>query len=168
MPDFRKLWHDFLHPRYNRAFFIRVLVLAVLAFVFFRFVCRPMVLDGQSMYPNYHSGTLNFCWVPTFWFRAPARGDVVALRYAGDRVLLLKRIIGLPGETLSIEKGIVRINGKALDEPYVRKGRLEWNLPPRRIDPGYIYVIGDNRSMPMEQHKFGEISADRLEGTLLL
>lgn len=155
-------------PKMGKAYFIRVGILAAAAFIFFGFVCEPMFLNGESMEPNYHSGTLNFCWAPTYWFRKPERGDVVVMRYAGDRVLLLKRVIALPGDTVEFRDGYLYLNGIRQEEPYVKFKRERWNLKPRKVAEGHYYVVGDNRSMPIYQHKFGEIRQSRLEGALLL
>ena len=155
-------------PKMGVAYLIRVLILALVAFLFFGFLCEPMYLNGGSMEPNYHNGTLNFCWSPTYWFRKPERGDVVVLRYAGERIKLLKRIVALPGETVEFRAGILYVNGVVQDEPYVKLKREKWELKPRKVSAGHYYVVGDNRSMPMYQHKFGEIRQSRVEGTLLL
>ena len=63
---------------------------------------------------------------------------------------------------------ILYLNGVEQEEPYVKFKRARWNLKPRKVAEGHYYVIGDNRSMPMYQHKFGEIRQTRLEGALLL
>ena len=120
------------------------------------------------MEPNYHNHTLNFCWTPTYHFRKPEKGDVVALRYEGDRVMLLKRIVALENEVVEFRGGVLYVNGHSVSEPYVLLNQGKWNLPPRKVSRGCVYVIGDNRSMPIEQHKFGEIRKSRIQGTLLL
>ena len=171
------MWKEYLKkiscwlfkPELNsRGYLIRVAVLAVIALIFFGYLCKPMILNGGSMEPNYHSGTLNFCWTPTYWFREPQRGDIAVLRYAGSRVLLLKRILALPGDTVEFREGYFYLNGKKQEEPYVKLKRANWNMKPRKVSVGHYYVVGDNRSMPIYQHKFGEIRQDRLEGALLL
>ena len=155
-------------PKMGKAYLIRVLILAITAYLFFGFLCRPMFLNGKSMEPNYRDRTLNFCWAPAYWFRKPARGDVAVFRYAGDRILLLKRIIAFPGEIVEFRDGYLYLNGIKQEESYVKTKRAKWNLPPRKVSPGHLYVVGDNRSVPMYQHKFGEIRQSRLEGGLLL
>ena len=163
-----QIFHWLFKPRMGKLYFVRVAVIALLALGFFGFLCRPMYLNGGSMEPNYHSGTLNFCWTPTYWFREPSRGDVVVLRYAGEKIQLLKRIVGLPGDTIEFRNGDLYVNGKVQDEPYVKLPKADWNLKPRKVSEGHYYVVGDNRSMPMRQHKFGEIRQSRVEGALLL
>ena len=166
--DIRERINAFVFPKMNRTFAIRLAVTVAVCFLFFKFVCKPVFLSGGSMEPNYHNGTLNFCWTPTYLFRSPRKGDVVALRYEGDRVMLLKRIVANAGDTVEFRNGTLFVNGEAVREPYVKHNEGRWNLPLRRVSPGCVYVVGDNRGMPIEQHKFGEIRKNRIEGTLLL
>mgnify|MGYP000814967015 CR=1 FL=1 len=79
-------------------------------------------------------------------------------------------IVVEPGYLLHPEdrSGTLYVNGEPVAEPYVKFNKGMWNLPPRKVSPGYVYVVGDNRGMPMEQHKFGQIRKSRIQGTLLL
>ena len=92
----------------------------------------------------------------------------VALRYEGDRVMLLKRIVAGEGDVVEFRNGTLLVNGEPKLEPYVKFNQGGWNLPPRKVSAGYVYVVGDNRGMPIEQHKFGQIRKSRIQGTLLL
>ena len=62
--------------------------------------------------------------------------------------------------------GTLYVNGKAQEEPYVRY-ISDWNLPPRKVEPGHYYVVGDNRSQPIEQHRFGQVLASKIAGSPL-
>ena len=166
--DWKKSLNNFLFPNLNRRFALRLIAVVLFCVLFFKFVCKPVWLSGGSMEPNYHSGTLNFCWTPTYWFHSPRAGDVVALRYEGDRVMLLKRIVAGEGDVVEFRNGTLLVNGEPKQEPYVKFNQGRWNLPPRKVAAGYVYVIGDNRGMPIEQHKFGQIRKSRIQGTLLL
>ena len=106
-----------------------------------------------------------FCWRGKYLFGKPRRGDVVIIRYA-DKVYFLKRIVGLPGETVEFRNGDLYINGQRQTEPYVHY-ICDWNLPPRTVEPGHYYVVGDNRSQPIEQHKFGQVLAGKIAGAPL-
>ena len=77
--------------------------------------------------------------------------------------MLLKRIVALPGETVEFRKGLLYVNGNLLDEPYVRY-HSDWELSPRKIAPGHVYVVGDNRGTAMVRHRFGEITMSRIVG----
>jgi signal peptidase I len=155
---------QFLFPSITPAFLIRVVFVAVCAYIFFGFVCTPFVIRGRSMVPTYRDGAFDFLWKPRFLFSGPERGDVVAISLAGDNVVYLKRVVALGGDTVSFKEGVLYVDGKAVDEPYVR-GPCHWNLPPRKVEPGRVYVVGDNRSMPMEQHDFGQVSVRRIVGS---
>ena len=72
------------------------------------------------MLPTYHDGQINFLNRLAYLRHEPQRGDVVGIRYSGDSILLLKRIVGLPGEEVSFDEGKLFINGKPLEEPYVK------------------------------------------------
>jgi len=155
----------FLFPRLGRFFFVRALVLIVVSVVLCTQVLIPLRIEGQSMEPTYTNG-FNLCWRGRYLFASPRRGDVVAVRFAGNRVLLLKRIVALGGDTVAFENGILLVNGQPVDEPYVRY-RSAWNLAPRLVEPGKVYVAGDNRGVPMARHHFGQVDRHRIVGGLL-
>ena len=96
-------------------------------------------------------------------FSAVKRGDVVAIRLKGEDSVLVKRIIALPGETVRIVDGQVFIDGFPLDEPY-RRYHIPWNMRDDTVAADEVFVIGDNRSMPMENHDFGFARQDRILG----
>jgi signal peptidase I len=81
--------------------------------------------------------------------------------------MLMKRIIGLPGETISFHDGHAYINGQLLAEPYVKK-LCDWEHGPIQCGPDEYYVVGDNRSMPFEYHMQGLATRDRIVGKVLL
>ena len=127
------------------------------------FILRPMVINGGSMMPTYSSKGFTFGFLPYFKLYEPQRKQIVILKHAGFNTFLLKRILAFPGETVEIHNGVLFVNGKALDEPYV-KDPCDWNMSPREVPKGKIFVLGDNRSMPMGNHMGGMIGRDRLAG----
>jgi signal peptidase I len=88
---------------------------------------------------------------------------VVVVRFAGSKVMLLKRVVGLEGERVEFRDGKLFVNESPLEEPYVRLP-CNWNLSPRKVDNHCVYVVGDNRSMPIEHHYFGQTSVERIMG----
>jgi signal peptidase I len=153
----------FLLPSITPGFVLRALSVAAATYIFFGLVCTPFLIRGKSMEPTYWDGGFNFIWKPKYWFSEPSRGDVVAVRLAGDRVVYLKRIVALAGDKVEFREGTLMVNGSPLDEPYVQ-GPCTWNLPEREVEGGQVYVVGDNRAMPMEGHDFGQTSSRRLVG----
>ena len=145
---------------------MRIAVLALLSFVTFGWVLTPIRVSGISMEPTYRDGTFNLVNRMIFSFRAPARGDVVAIRLAGPSVLYVKRIVALPSERVAIAAGVIEINGAPLAEPYVRN-RQPWDVPEVTVGPREYFVIGDNRGMRAGDHDFGRVDARRLLGKLV-
>ena len=153
----------FIFPRLTPGFFIRIAVLAVATWLVGMFWLRPMVVDGESMEPTYAAHGFNVCVLTAYRSRPPARGDVVVLKYGGTRYMLLKRVLAFEGETVAFSNGVCVVDGRSLDEPYLVKNS-GWNVPPRTVKPGNVYVMGDNRSVPFEVHVGGEISLARVAG----
>ncbi len=112
------------------------------------------------MAPTYTAPGFAFVWTGS---KDPARGDVVALRWEGRRKMLLKRVLAFEGETVSFSNGVCLVDGAALDEPYVAYN-AGWNLPPRTVEPGCLYVMGDNRGVDPALHVGGEIARCRIVG----
>jgi signal peptidase I len=155
-----------LFGRNPRATLARSLTLIAVAAMVFRFVLLPVRLQGISMLPTYEDGELNFANRLAYYFKSPARGDVVAIRMAGESVVYVKRIIGLPREEVRIVQGTVLINGRPLAEPTVRY-RIPWNLAPTTLRAGEYFLVGDNRSMDMVNHDFGRALREKIVGKLL-
>lgn len=152
-----------IYGRSLRHTLIRASILAVVAFVLFKFLLLPVRISGISMEPTYKNGSINFINTLRYWRHAPDRGDVVAIRMAGQRVMLFKRIIGLPGERLAFAKGLLLINEKVIPEPYLKNG-CDWDLPEVIIGPNEFFVAGDNRGMPIEAHTYGRVECSRIVG----
>jgi signal peptidase I len=150
----------------------RLIVFVVTAFVVFRFVLLPVRVEGISMLPTYRNGSVNFLNRLAYLQRGPQRGDVVGIRLSDPgimwpSIMYLKRVIGLPGETVAFVNGHVLIDGHILDEPY-EKDDYDWNLPPVKLGPTQYFVVGDNRSMPSEFHTFGKVERDHIVGKAIL
>ena len=139
----------------------RAACIGIVTWVVGRYFLRPMVVDGESMEPTYASRGFNFCRMHAYSSRLPRRGEVVVMRYGGEKWFLLKRAIAFEGETVQFIAGRCLVNGDPIDEPYV-KLPCNWNEPPHKVAPGCIYVMGDNRSVPRDVHVGGEMRLSRL------
>lgn len=154
------------NPRWT---LVRILVFVVTCFILFKFVFFPIQVVGVSMLPTHVHGQINFINKLAYRKSKPQRGDIVAVRMAGENALLLKRVIGLPGEHVSIERGIVFINGKPLEEDYVKSRRHpSWQNDKTLLAPNQYVVIGDNRSMPMDAHTYGIAYEHQIVGRIVL
>ena len=156
----------FFFPTINRRFFLRILLVGGISWLIFSFLLIPLRIEGQSMAPTYKDGSFALCWRLRYFFTQPKREDVVTVRFAGKKVMLLKRIVGLPGDTVSFRDGELYINNTPPVEPYI-KYKADWQLAERKVKPGHVYVIGDNRGSPMRQHKFGQVKNSRIIGGVI-
>lgn len=126
------------------------------------FILRPMLISGKSMMPTYSSSGFTIAFLPYFKIYDPQRQQVVVLPHAGFNSFRLKRVLAFPGETVEFNDGILYVNGKAMEEPYV-KYPCNWNLTRIEVPKGKVFVLGDNRSMPIK-NQLGMIDRSRLAG----
>ena len=114
---------------------------------------------GYSMEPNFHDGDMfRVEEVPLADLK---RGDLIIVEHDGK--LLLKRLIGLPNETVSIQDGTVYINGSALDEPY-EVVPATYTVDAIQLDSDSYFILGDNRPDSIDSHQLGPIKGDAIQG----
>jgi len=167
-PVIRTRWLRILFIGRNpKVTLVRAAVLAVLCIAGYQLTLLHIRVEGISMLPTYQDGSAHFVNRLAYVWHEPRRGDVVSIRLAGVHLMYLKRIIGLPGETVAFANGQVLINGEALDEPY-EKLPCDWNRPPEKLGPDEYFVVGDNRSMFMQDHTFGKVERNRIVGKAVL
>ena len=150
-----------------KATMIRIAVLVVVCFITFKFILLPIRIEGISMLPTYHEHQLNCINQLAYLRHGPQRGDIVSVQLAGRSIMFMKRIIGLPGETVEFRHGHAYINGQRLDEPYV-KFKCDWENVSVQCGPDQYYVVGDNRSMAFNDHTQGRVEAGRIAGKIFL
>jgi signal peptidase I len=142
---------------------VRLATIIIAAFVLFGFVLIPIRVTGISMYPTYPDRRINFINRLAYLHHEPQRGDVVGIRLAGEHLMLMKRIIGLPGEIISFSIGVLFINGQPIEEPYI-KLKSNWDLPPTQLREHEYYYVGDNRPVSTR----GVVARRRIVGRVLL
>ena len=139
-------WMRVIFGRHPRRTLMRLCLLVALTIILFKFFVLPIQVSGFSMEKTYHDGKVNFVNRLAYTWTKPKRGDVVAIRMPNERDMLLKRIVALPGERVAMQRGRIYINGKELDEPYIRgKGGL--GFTEVNVEPEHYYVVGDNRAV---------------------
>ena len=161
------LWQRVVIGRDPRRTLVRMAILVVTCVIVFKFVLLPIRVEGPSMLPTYKDHGINFVNRLAYLFHEPQRGDIVAIRTSGYHNMFMKRIIGLPGDTVAFHDGHAIINGEVLDEPYVQT-RCFWEAEPRTLGPFEFYCVGDNRSMAKADHYEGKTERVRIVGKILL
>lgn len=150
------------------------LVLAVIIVLPVRlFVAQPFVVEGESMSPTFDSGDYLIVDELSYRFREPRRGDVIVFRYPGNPdIFYIKRVIGLPGETVSIDQGAVTITKSdgstlTLEEPYVIAEDATYT-ENAVVGPGEYFVMGDNRPRSSDSRVWGMLPKHDIMGRAFL
>lgn len=131
--------------------YVQAIIAAVLLAVFLiTFVAQSFHVQGRSMEPSLISGERLLVDKLTYRFSPPRLGDIVVFRYPTDpRRKFIKRVIGLPGDEISIRQGTVYRNGVLLQEDYIIGPTLgAYSAPtfgPVKVPDGHFFVLGDNR-----------------------
>ena len=128
------------------------------------FLAQATRVEGQSMEPNLYNNERLIIEKVTYRFREPQRGDIVVLRPPQrSTVPLIKRVIGLPGDTVEIHDNRVYVNGEPLREDYLDQP-TKGLMPPRLVPEGFVLVLGDNRRASNDSRAFGMIAEDDIIG----
>lgn len=135
----------------------------LIAVVIHLFLAQATRVYGQSMEPTLHTDDRVIVEKISYRLHPPQRGDIVVVKLNGTSPALIKRIIGLPGETIAIHDGRVYINGAPLDEPYLHRPTHGY-LPPTRIPPMHYFVLGDNRDASRDSRSFGPVPREAIVG----
>ena len=138
-----------------------IVLLALVAAFFMRFY--PVL--GPSMEPQFSSGEYVVINTVAYRFAGPGRGDIVAFlhRSEGTEQTFIKRVIGLPGDSVSIDQGQVIVNGTPVQEPYVLHHDTH-SMSQITVAPGQLFVLGDNRPDSEDSRVFGPIAESDVVG----
>lgn len=134
------------------------------------FVFNLSTVKGQSMEPTLEDGEWLFINKIGYLVGAPKRGDIVILKdpdgQLGFRQYLVKRIVGLPGDTVEVNGQKLYINGKPLTEPYTNVEIQDGNYGPEKVPPGHYFVMGDNRHQwaSTDSRTFHSVSEKLIKG----
>jgi signal peptidase I len=120
-------------------------------------------IEGDSMEPNLHNGEYVLIDKISYVLHPPERGDVVVFTPPNNERDYIKRVIGLPGDTVEVKGGQVYVNGVVLDEPYL-KNLIHADMPARVVEAGRYFVMGDNRNNSSDSRAFGTITPQSIVG----
>lgn len=151
-----------------------ILTVAIIVIPIRTFVAQPFIVRGPSMDPAFATGHYLIIDELTYRFRDPRRGEVIIMKYPkGPSTYFIKRVIGLPGETVDIKDGKVSITKKdgatiSLSDEFVsEKNRISDNSKTILLDDEY-FVMGDNRAESSDSRSWGPLPRDLVVGRALL
>lgn len=146
---------------------LTIVIPVVAALLIHQYLFTFARVDGDSMLDTLHEN--NIMGVSRLHYRLnePQRGEIITCNYPGEgNKLFVKRIIGLPGETVELRAGTVYINGEPIDEPYLTRVSGD-DFGPYLVGEDEVFVMGDNRPVSRDSRSVGAISLDDLYGRVL-
>lgn len=154
---------------------IRTVIFAVaLGFAISIFV-KPVLIQGMSMYPAINEHDYIITSKLPYLSAQPRFGDVIVFKSSlrmlnGSEKDLIKRVIGLPGDTIEITGGKVYLNDEEMEEPYVISGVTPGDVPRMKIEEGHVFAMGDNRpgSTDSRDGDIGPVAMSDIKGKALI
>lgn len=154
---------------------VRFAIIALIIVVPIRmFIAQPFIVSGASMEDTFHSGEYLIVDQLSYHFDTPKRGEVIIFRYPEDTSkFFIKRVIGIPGDTISIRDDTVRISntehpdGFTLTEPYVESMRPSGTVE-ETLGDGEYFVMGDNRDQSSDSRTWGILTQEKIIGRAFL
>ena len=149
-----------------------LLISAVAVFLCTQFLIRPVRVEGDSMYPTLHDGSVGFSNILTLRLQGLQRFDI-AIVYIEERdEYLVKRVIGLPGETVEVREDQLLINGEVVEEPFLdgeyrasqsREGSFTADFGPVTLGMDEVFLMGDNRPYSSDSRRYGAFKLDQIK-----
>ena len=155
---------------------IKVAAIAlVLAGLVRYFLVQPFFVEGASMEPNFEDGEYLLIYEISYYFKSPQRGEVIVFHYPLDASkYYIKRVIGLPNETVEIKNGGVVIyndgnpDGFFIDENYLPKEGITAGNVKKKLGRNEYFVLGDNRPVSLDSRFWGAVPRRLIKGRALI
>lgn len=155
---------------------VRDIVIAIIIAAIILFFFKPIIIQQESMQPTFYSNDYVVVSKQSYSiFGDMERGDVIVFRSSlldenGDQKSLIKRVIGLPGDTIEIKNGYVILNGVTIQEDYLAEQGVSGEMEQITVDEGKIFVMGDNRAVSQDSRspEVGQVDQDTVIGKVVL
>ena len=152
--------------------FALLIALSLASYFFFsRVVVTAVEVRGVSMSPTLQSGDVMILNRFAASSHVLQRGEMVVLKDPETGDLVVKRIVGMPGETVQVDMGVAFVNGKRLHEPYLHQALKTPTGNPgpnTKVAEGHYYVLGDNRNNSVDSRAFGTVARENIIGVINL
>lgn len=153
-----------------------IAIIAIAAVILIRsFLIQPFLVSGTSMAPNFHDGDYLLVDELTYRVRVPSRGEVAVFHYPNDEsTFFIKRIIGLPGERITIVDGVIKITNKThpdgllIEEDYLSAGTEVNGVYDVLLGEKEYFLLGDNRSYSFDSRSWGPLRSEEIVGVVRL
>jgi len=132
-----------------------------LALLIRAFVFEPFVVKGDSMNDTLANAEVMFTTKFDYLWGEPQRFDVVICRYPNRDENFVKRVVGIPGDTVAVRDGFLYVNGELQEEPYITY-RPRYTMEDYTVQPGEYFVLGDNRASSNDSHLVGPLKREQI------
>lgn len=153
-------WYQLLYD------ILETVLLSAALFLVINALTARVRVDGHSMLPTLENGNFVLVNRLAYRFGEPQRGDIIVFHFDLTRQDLIKRVIGLPGDEVRIENGVVYVNGVGLAEPYI--AAVPTYNGTWRVPSGNFFVLGDNRNDSSDSHSWGMLPTDKVIGKAVM
>ncbi len=139
----------------------------VLALLIQQFILKPYAIPSPSMEPTLVEGDRVLVNRLAYHFRDPQRGDVIVFDPPGHvrgEPPLIKRVVAVGGDTVSVHDGVLWVNGVAQDEPFIKEHPIIDGFDEVEVKPGYVWAMGDNRNNSGDSRVFGPVTEEDIIG----
>ncbi|MDP2669334.1 MAG: signal peptidase I [bacterium] len=149
---------------------IKVIIISLLIVIPIRtWIAQPFIVEGASMEPNFHNGEYLIIDELSYAFGVPKRGEVIIFRYPlQPSEFFIKRIIGLPGETVEIKDNEIFINSVLVPEQYLPKNLQTGPDKTVQLEDNQYFVMGDNRTASSDSRVWGPLPKKNITGRVFL
>ncbi len=142
--------------------------LALAIFLVLQTTIQSSIVDGSSMEPGLKDSQRLIVIKAAYHFKTPERGDIIIIHPpVAPQNQWVKRIIGLPGDSVEVKNRTVYVNGIPLDEPYINE-RPEYTLAPYQVPENNYFVLGDNRNASSDSHRRWTVEREDIVGEVWL
>ncbi|MDX6381693.1 MAG: signal peptidase [Rubrobacteraceae bacterium] len=155
--------------------FLEFLIILLVAFTLVFGFVRPFVLEAfqvpsESMVPTFQVGDRFMANKFIYRFTEPKRGDIIVFRSVeGGEEDLVKRVVGLPGDEITVQNGVLSVNGERQEEPYINKQLPDSGFyGPAKVPEGHVFAMGDNRGNSRDSRFFGPVPMENIEGEAVM
>jgi signal peptidase I len=155
-------------------FFEWVFICTAVFFIVYVFVGQLMIITGNSMYPTFKNGEKLVMEKLSVKYKPAYRGEILIFKQPTENILVIKRVVGLPGDKVAIQNDTLYINGQIANEPYLQKGTntqpgkaLEENKEYEIPADSYM-ILGDNRSDSIDSRQWGFLTRHYITGRVFI
>ena len=147
---------------------IRDIGMAMLIVLMITTFIKPTIVHGTSMNPALQNGDYLLVSKQAYTFDDPERGEIIIFPVGKEKKLYIKRVIGLPGDVITINNGMVYVNGIADNQEYTLDGYTSGEIDSLVVPEGELFVLGDNRLNSIDSREIGTQKIDDVKGVAFI